>query len=216
MSEKQLDMTDPDRCQGYTKDGRPCMRHALKPSRYCFVHGGLLGKRQGNIPIFYRKRMTKTLKQAVMEAMNSSPAEQLSLYEELALTRVMAGKAVTMYAAACESKDEATIAAATTVLATSLAEVQRMCESAARVEALARDRVSIHAVSFVVGQIIRIVHNVLKDPDLEFHAREIEDQLRNNLLIDVTPTGTSITPDQDVRDMLETVPFDAGTPDEMS
>lgn len=198
---------------------RRCRRYALRGGRFCQKHNKGVGKlknvvRNNHLPIFYRKNMTKTLAQAVEEQLAVSPQEQLNLYEELALMRDACGQAVGLYSKARELADAEpdNMKAQNMVLESSLLmrdylkEVVSICESAHRIEASAKDKVSVHQLHFFVAQLVQQIYKGVGE-DITT-ARHIEHLIRTNLALPAAQgsTGTTISPDMDVRAMDETIP----------
>jgi hypothetical protein len=173
-------------------------------SRFCTSHGGRLKRkpvRITNLPKFYSVHLSKTLQEAVEEALDSAPEDQLNLYEELAVMRASAADICKMYDACPNDK---TRMAAGGLLRDTMQEVARLCESAARVRASANDKLSIHNLSVVIAQVVRCAWEVFGDD--EERAQQFEDLIREKVRMPEETRGTSITPDQDVMDMDASVP----------
>jgi len=193
----------PYRCQAKRRCGEQCKRWALKESSYCQFHGGRGNSRTrtDHLPAFYAKRLTKTLQAAIEEQLEQAPHEQLQLFEELALMRVYARDAVILYNAAVDKGSEELRLSAGALMAQVLGDVAKMCQSASNVSLAGKDKVSIHNIEYVVGQIVRILYQTLDDED----AQRVEERIRSDLKV-YDQTGTTITPDQDVLAMDATVP----------
>jgi len=200
----------PRRCQARLKarGGEQCKNWALKGVRYCKFHGGRLAQKRGQIrtshlPKFYRHVLSKTLAEAVDEMLGVAPEEQLSLFEELAIMRKMAGDAIQLYTLAEEKKKNEAKVAAAELMRVALKDVVSVCESAARVSALGKDKISIHDIQYIINQIVRVAHDTLEETD----ARRFEKALHTHVRLPVKDqTGTDITPDMDVSDMDVTIP----------
>lgn len=165
------------------------------------------------MPKFYRNRMSATLASFVEEHMQMSPEEQINLFEELALTRTVAGDAVALYDATVtalkEKNDDAanqTRLLAGSMLKDALKDVSDMCMRASAIEQNARDKFSVHTLQYIINQIVRIVHEAC-EPEHHEVAERIEYMIHTMIRIPKTTTdGTELTPDQDARDMDATVP----------
>lgn len=208
---------DARRCQARRRSGEQCRRWAMRDSKFCPFHGGRQrGKLRLAGPRFYSAFLKTTLKKAVARSMRASPAHQLSLNEELALVRHYAGQAVAMYGAAVETGRQELVAAAGTVMCEVLERVRAMCESASRLALATDDRVSVHNLAFVVNQVVHVVYKVLGDED-EDKAQAIAVALQEELLVDDgSPRGTTLTPEADAADMIDTVPYVRGDAPEKS
>lgn len=219
-------MASPLRCQFIKRNGERCRRIACGGVRFCLTHRGRYHQRLAanrtkdcDLPRFYKRQMSKTLTAFVQECMESPPHEQLNLYEELALMRHAAQQAVAMYSA-CESLPDApsdtpqgkaraqATSMATEMMKTALRDVAEMTQKAASIDAVSRDKISIHHIAFVISQITRIMHRVLAEhQDL---AEELEREIRRQVQLPTGgATGVDLTPDkvlEDVVDMDDTIP----------
>ena len=195
------------RCKAKRRSGERCARWAVRDSDYCPFHGGRTRKKiKVNVPRFYSKHLTKTLKKALERSLKQAPSRQLSLFEELALMRDAAGQTVALYSGALESGNTELITAATMLMRDALNDVRTMCESASRIAAASDAVMPIHNMVFIVQQVTKIIYNVLGDEGQE-QAEAIAQALNNELLIDTgAPTGVTLTPESDVADMIDTVP----------
>lgn len=205
-------MNDPRRCQA--KCSPPCVRWSVKASRdatgrgYCHWHGGKRHKRHGvrvdHLPQFFSKHLTKTLEEAVADAMQEDPSEQVAIFEELALFRATVIPAVKMYDAAVSSNAKAeTINAAAALLRDQLKDVTMIAQRAAAINSA--DKVSVHSIKFVVNQIVRIAWEVMGE-EHEPLARQFEELVRDRIKVSSDVQGTAITPDMDVTQMDATIP----------
>jgi hypothetical protein len=173
-----------------------------------------------HMPKVYGKFMGPTLQEAIAAQLEQDPKEQLQLYEEIALMRQAAGEAVKLYSvalAANESepsdKRQGMVLQAATIMQQSLNEVVRICESASRIEANAKDKISITNLSFFVDQLVRITYNTLGGDDVgQAQCAQLEQALRAQIRIPLqqgTLIGTTVTPDSTdaiVADMDSTIP----------
>lgn len=220
--------TDPKwMCGANTRHG-PCKRWKLKGAERCQFHGGRQQqqarggnfKRQNSglyaMPRFYTKFLTKSLSDALEESTGVAPSEQLQLYEELALVRIAAGDAVKTWAVATQALEECTDAKkkpvlenlrdmAACIMRDHLREVVSICESAARIESNAKDKVSIHQLHYFVNQIVRCAYHAFED-NIE-NAQVFEEYVRKTIhLPSPGNEGTSLTPDMDVQAMDDSIP----------
>lgn len=196
----------PRRCHGkIRRKHKRCGKWALKGRNYCQFCGGRSGRysRVIKLPRFYAKELTGTLQEYVEASLGAAPHEQLNLFEELAIMRAAAAETVALFAAAQQSKDSDTRAAAAMLMQEALKHVVATCESAARIEAGSKDKISIHNIAHVVQQIVRIAYAVFGD---EAEVKSFERQIRENVKIAGDKSGTDLTPDVDVGEMDETVP----------
>lgn len=200
------------------KRGVQCWQFALRGSDYCRFHGGKRSKSTRLHPIgademalkFYGKRLGPKLTAYVEEMLAQPHNEQLRLNEELALMRVCAGDALSLYSAANELPENVKnrnemIANAATIMQASLEQVVKTCEIAARIDAMAKDKFSVHTLQDVVSQLTKLVHDCFAHDEaalLLFDSR-LNAELR---LPKTTADGTLLTPDMDVMAMDSTIP----------
>lgn len=169
------------------------------------------------MPRFYKKVLHKRLEQTLEDLLNdTSPSEQLQLYEELALMRTVADEAVGQYSAAVQARDEnldPTKAAAlqelvmTTgmIMRDHLNEVVRICEAAARIEQNAKDKISIHQLHFFVQQVVKCAYDAF-DGQVTL-AQLFDEKLRTNVRLPAPgQDGTDLLPSMDVQAMDLTIP----------
>lgn len=157
--------------------------------------------------MFYSKHVTKTLAEAITEHTGLDPDEQVSLYEELALMRHVAGNFVKLYGAAVESGNMQAINIAGAGMSEALSNVEKVCSSAAKIQTKQRDRFSVHDLKFVVNRLTRILYEVC-GPEHEDIARRFKVMVDEHLVL---PTGyqqgTTTMPDETVQDLDSTIPF---------
>ena len=138
----------------------------------------------------------------VQEALLEDPADIVSLYEELAILRQTVADATILYEHALDKNDPKMISMIGPVVREGMKDIADMVRTVADLEQKRSDKISIHNVTFVVNQIVRISAEVFGD-DLtkaDRFRKLVLDRLR------VDKAGTTITPDQDVREMDESVP----------
>lgn len=224
-----------DRQCVYECNGKRCRRISLKVSKYCYTHKYQDAKfrvhKKRPVPgkhtsgnwnfsmAFYNRRLGPKLAAYVKENLEAPLKEQRQVYNELALLRVSAGDAVQMYSAALEAQDSPTIkpeAKQDLLIQTGLFmrqmldQVIRTAKIASEIEAAGKDKFSANDLHDVVNQLVHIVKNSF---DAYPEAIEQFDLLLSTEL--KLPTinangeyvGTTITPDQDVLDMDNSVPI---------
>jgi hypothetical protein len=220
-----FDKNHPRRCQAKLKGGRKCGNWAMKGIAYCKFHGGAAVKAQREkISVtqprpkdmarlrFYSKRLGPKLEEFVAQCIEQPETEQLQLFEELALMRALAGEAIQLFSAASEipesnPKRHDLILNAGMVMQTALEQVRVMAKTASDISAAGKDKFSVHALHDVKMQLLRIVDTAFGHLDqdaLDNFANLVETQLR---LPKVGVEGTTITPDSDVMQMDELVPY---------
>jgi len=128
--------------------------------------------------------------------MSASHDEQVSLYEELAVTRASAQKALALCQPLFDAELEAKLVPETKALMlqmmhTAMNGVRDMVTAAARVESMANDRVSIKVIDLIVKQIIAAVYDVCGHENAvlaEAIEASINDRVRLPLMDKDTPT----------------------------
>lgn len=200
------DLDHPRRCQVKRRSGKPCRRWALRGSEYCALHGGRRRKNPTcQAPTVYSRFLTRSLRQAIEQQLERAPAEQLQLYEELAVMRRTALESVMLYDQALQSKKPELIDAATMLVRDSMNEVAGMAESAARVAASSAGKVDAAALAYVIQQVTKIAIGIFgeDDPKMKEFARALREDV---MLPDGSGDGTDLTPDADAEDMDDTIP----------
>jgi len=205
---------------------------------------------------FYKRVLCVTLQKAVEDNLSAPVTTQLSLLEELAITREIACEPLAEYSEIVNkiekiqitldglngSEEEASsretllkaldlskqLKANTGAKAIKALETVRdFCEKAARIDALCRDKFSIHTLNSVVAQITNIISRKLHDNNLDHIALEVNDAIQKDLVIPLPETASSgdnsggnasasvrLTPDkvlQDLLDMDDMVPSNSNT-----
>jgi len=195
-------------CQGKsTRTRLQCRRWALKEQKFCARHGGRQTHvaRINLLPRLYGKLLGGTMEETMNALLDESPAEQIQLFEELALTRVVCRDAVKLFAAAQQGDDEQKILAQQVML-DALKFVKDMCEGAAKVDNNSKDKFSIQHVRHISNQITQCAHEAfgMGDPDaVKRFAELIKAKVK---MPSASNDGTDITPDQDVLEMDATIP----------
>lgn len=206
-----------------------------------------------NLMPFYKRVLCVTLQKAVEDNLSAPVTSQLSLLEELAITREIACEPLAEYSDIVEKieklqhlldehnkclnenaesslSSEAANATQETLLKAietakqiknntaakainALQTVKEFCEKAARIDALCRDKFSIHTLNSVVAQITNIISKHLHNNKLDHIAVEINDAIQNELVMplpetssssgDLNNLASSLTPDMVKEDLLE-------------
>lgn len=202
---------DPSKqCMRMRSRGRgQCKNWQMRGSKFCAKHGGRRYRKQFNsvnnshLPRFYRKVLTPTLQEAVEQGIGLPPNEQLSFYEELALTRHSAEQAILLYTIALDSKDSNSIMLAGEVMRHQLRQVIDVGLRIAQIESTMKDKITVAHVSQIVDQIVRCAHASMDETD----AKRFEETVRNTVRLPTDASaGTQVTPDMDVSEMDELVP----------
>lgn len=203
-------------CQRIKRDGLRCAKWAITNSVWCEFHGGSGTRRKNRknkaaqvriatLPMFYSKHLSKTLQEAVEEQLGLKSNEQLNLQTELALMRELCGNAVGLYCVAKEHGKSEDLAEATVLMQEALKEVASLCKDAAAVEASRRDTITPSDLKTITNQMVKILYDVCGD-DNEALARLFELRVRKDIKLPSDNQGTSLTPTEDVRAMLDTIP----------
>ena len=96
-----------------------------------------------------------------------------------------------------------------------LFDVQKMCDSAARIEASSKDKLSITFLGHFIKQVLMCAYEAFEGKVDQSILDDFEERLKTQIRLpdyiqakggDGTPVGTEITPDQDVMDMDATIP----------
>lgn len=194
-------------CQAFRRNGRRCRKWRLKGARTCEFHGGRQAQRYvrvDDLPSFYSKRLTRTLRDALKEALEAPPHEQVSLFEELHLVRQHAGDLVELYGKVAETGNLEAMITVGAQMSNALKEVADLALKAKTATEKSTDMVSIHHIGYLVNQIVRLAYNTFSDhQDL---AEEFESLIRSDIKLPNQQAGHTITPDQDAIEMNATVP----------
>jgi len=165
------------------------------------------------MPKLYGKVLNETLKDSVAAQIGVDPREQCSLFEELALLREHAAQTVKLWSGLQDmgaSPDQ--IIAAGEVMASTMAEVAKLAQSAHNITQGGKDQFSIHDLQFVIQSVIKVIFTVCEErvdgQNYRFIAEEIEQMIRDSIVMPSNETqGTTLTPDQDVAEMDASVPL---------
>jgi len=190
----------PRRCAGRSRaTRRRCKRWALVHSDYCPFHGGRMAAayrfKRGlyTLPSFYSKYLGPKLAEAVQEALNRPHDEQVAVYEELAISRELAGKALKLSKPLFDPEMEKKLNAETKALMiqasqTAMEHVKGMVLAASKIEKDAKENISIKAVHLIVNQIILAINEVCGTENLEL-AKSIADAIDQKVRL---PLGNKV------------------------
>lgn len=221
----------PRRCQIRARKGyqhlphheRPftCRNYARKGYKYCRFHnhGNIKNSdhKTTKMPDAYRV-VSRTLMDRLKQ-LEGVEGDALNLRKELSLTRASAFDAIEKYGVALDmheaakgtgkaeiiSAAESVVASAADAMREVLKEVRDCALDAARIEALTSGSFSITSVRNIVIQCARLMYDVCGE-EHQHLAVQFEQLLATKIKVSVGETGTSLTPDQDVREMDDTVP----------
>jgi len=125
--------------------------------------------------------------------------EQLSLYEELAVSRSTAIESLQLFDVAMENGNDKARSLACECVREAMNHVRDMCLAASRIERDADDKVSARSISLFISQVIRAIHTVTPDVEL---AMKIEKEIHKSVRlpeelqpITQTPSETALLMD---------------------
>lgn len=202
-----------DQCKAIRKNGKRCRKWHLRDSDFCQFHFGRTNKRAPiknntgkllGMPHFYRRVLRSTLQETFDELVLKAPAEQVQLFEELALMRLTVLDCVKLYDIASSTNKPEIILDAGMTMRLALKEVADLCSKAASIEAAGKDKLSVHHITFVVNQIVRLAFETFSE-HTEL-AEEFERRVRTDIKLPSVQGGTLLTPDQDVEGMDDSIP----------
>jgi len=156
------------RCQARLKkreENLQCRQWALTGRRFCRAHGGRAPRTNEALRIvgYFSKNAGPALQAALEQAREGSPDEQLSLLEELAASRVLAGEIMIRFEAAClnpdNNVDDDTKALAFATMKNAIDHVTDIAVKAAKVRAASEGVVDVEALGYIVSQISRLVEH---------------------------------------------------------
>lgn len=130
------------------------------------------------------------------EILQQSHDEQLSLYEEIAMTRIAAQEAIKLSAPLFNEETAGKLAPETKALMvetlhSAMDGVKEMVVAASKVENAAHDRVSLKVVNLIVYQIVCAVHEACGDEHIDLAeaiAKLIDERVRLPMNDQIDPT----------------------------
>lgn len=148
------------------------------------------------MPAFYSKFLGPTLGARVHEILQQSHDEQMSLYEEVAMTRIAAQEAIKLSAPLFDEETAAKLSVETKALMaetlrSAMDGVKEMVVAASKIENAAHDRVSLKVVNLIVYQIVCAVHEACGDEHVDLAqaiAKLIDERVRLPMNDKVDPT----------------------------
>lgn len=187
---------------------RRCRRWALTGRDFCQCHGGrrALAHRRG-LPKHYTKHLGETLRSRIEGLADESHEEQVQLYEELAISRVMLEQALKLAEPVLMNgadMDARTKMLAMSMLGDAIAGVKELVLACSRIENDAKERVSIRVLDLFVLQVMRAIYRVCGDDSAT--AEKIEYELRDSVSLPSGDQplelpeveGTTLAPSDDV------------------
>lgn len=204
------DADSPYRCQAHlSRTRRRCQRWALKGRKFCQFHGGRRAlARRHVLSKYFLQNFGSTLREKILELSKAPHHEQVSLHEELALTRVAADQAVQLAGIALDKGDADTKNLAIQCMIEALGNVKEMALAVSKIERDIEDKVSLKVIDLFIMQIMKCIQSAV-DEDV---AQHIEQLIHKNVRLPAPgidanrlTEGTLITPDQIVQDMDNTI-----------
>jgi hypothetical protein len=197
-------------------------------SDYCKFHGGTKSrpekttkKRIDQLPPLYSAMLNQTLRNSIADQLDLPKADQLGFREELAIFRTTGNMVLTTYSAALDSladpKSEKTpvekidgLQASSAMVQQFLKDVVALGKDVATVEAIGKDKISIHDIYYVINQIIKIIHDECGDKDEHGLAGRLVERLNTELDLpgDEKQEGATLDTDELILEALQTIPMD--------
>lgn len=220
-------LTSEKRCiQTAHVSGERCKRWAKPGNSRCPMHLQAFGKkhaRRFDSMSRYAKSMGKTLTQRVAELQSADHPVQ-SLRDELDLSRALAVDCVALYEAACETPDEKerekNKAWASELMKSALNNVRDMAIAYTKIEKEFGAAMSLEQTQILVSKFAQLMDRALResvnkgqmaDDEAKRICIRMQELVEERLVVSNQPHGTTLTPDQDMRDMIDSVPrFEGG------
>ena len=178
-----------------------CRRWALVTSNYCQFHGGrrasqAYSKKRGyNLPSFYSKYLGPKLKTRIEELMARPHTEQITLFEELAISRSAACEALKLSQPLFDGRAETLSPELKSLMVQTLGQamdnVKVMVLAASKLEKDAGDTISIRVLNLVVMQIVSAVNEVCGTEHLDI-AQAIADAIDSNVRLPLNNALASV------------------------
>jgi len=195
---------NPRQCQAMSRVTRKrCRRWALRGTNNCQFHGGRNAQRALNqrnnkrrLPVFYQKYLGPKLSERIHDLMDKPHDEQVSLYEELALSRASACEALLLAQPLFDDKMSKKLspeikALILQTLNESMKNVKDLVLAASKLEKESGDKVSIKVINLVVQQIIMAINDVCGIENMvmaQAIAKAIDERVRLPLNDKMNPT----------------------------
>lgn len=192
-----------NQCRAKSQRSRQrCKRWALRGSGYCQFHGGRRAQAlfartgQRRLPGFYSKHLGPKLSERVKELLDQPHDEQVSLYQELAVTRATACEALKLCQPLYDEKLVKKLTPETKslmiqTLGQAMSNVKDLVLAASRLEKEAGDKVSMKVINLVVMQIVLAINDVCGTENLviaEAIGKAIDERVRMPLNDKLSPT----------------------------
>lgn len=223
------------RCPRRNGRGEQCRQLVVNGTTRCRWHGGLrlralqqkpVPVRIRSMPRFYSRVLSKSLNEVIDAELLAPVDEQLSLLEELSLSRQMVADAAQLWSKYRDELRELTEAKARGITEVTdaiielarcryemacqaqqsiLTFVKEMGESAARLHVAGKDKLNVLTLQSVTNQIVRCAHEAFQHDQRA--AEEFERLIRTSIRVPgMTAEGTDLTPDMDVTAMDDSIP----------
>lgn len=148
--------------------GKPCTQNALEGfttcRRHTSAHPSALGRKQSLVPGYYSRVLGDTLGEAFEEAREIAPSEALQLHEEIALARAITRQSLALLKAVKSDNVVLRVQIMESVKK-SMEHVRKMVETAAKVDAFAKDHVPVSHMRLVVDQMVEIFHHFVGEDE---------------------------------------------------
>lgn len=203
-------------CSFILKDGTRCgayrAKRSLNPTR-CSFHqrmGGTssLARPWEGLPVMYSRYVGPTLREALAAELSRPRSEQVELYEELAMLRTLTADVVRTWSTLAELGKHAEAMAMADLMKDNFDHIKSIANTISTIEARANDEVNVHTLNGIVAQMVSMLYSVcgVENEDL---ARVFASRIKNELVIPTLEAkGTTITPDETVQSMDDTIPQD--------
>lgn len=171
------------------------------------------GAKMGDGRGFYRKHVSAPLSELMSAVLDVPRPELVNLYEELAVARTAALRAIKLADPVLSGAkvEPGTASLALEVLRDAMNSVRDMCVAISRIEKDSDDKVSLSTVHLFIEQVTRAVYRACgDDADGRALAERIEVEIKDTVRLPtreagLSVEGTEITPDMAARAMDESV-----------
>lgn len=184
----------------------------IQEIRKTAVDQEIRNRRTDRLPKFYGSVLTKTLKSKMIECLSESNEDQVSIIEELILTRAAASLSVGVFDDAVgqyeedkdspEKRQRAIIAGS--LMTESFDKVTRTAKMANDIKQSAKDRFSVFDLQEIIGQIVQIIFASCGSEHQNL-AEVMESKIERELSF--VQEQTRISPDEIVTQMDLTIPL---------
>ena len=177
----------PRRCQAPNFFREQCGRWALTGVNYCSRHGGRNPRVKKQLANYYSKHAGSKLSGLLEELSKLSDDERLSLAEEIDVARVNASRVLLLFEKIVleekfldkEGKEVVLTpdkllklkASCIDAVKVSLDQVSTLVQAMAKVEALKRDKISVHNIKWIADRIMRLIEEEVEPVNSECAKR---------------------------------------------